>query len=127
MITIKLIEDDSEIEYKLPSKMKVCSRCEGYGSHLTPSIGQHAYSREEFEESFYDPEDQEQYFKRGGIYDVPCEVCHGNNVISIPNEDACDREQFVILQKYLLQESERKHMEEQDRLVMRMEQGYYEG
>ena len=50
---IKFTEvDDSgeEIEHELPSKFEVCSECEGNGTHLAPSIGEHAYSAEEFNE-----------------------------------------------------------------------------
>ena len=79
-------DDGEEVEYSLPSKNEVCSRCEGYGTHLNPSIGEHAYTREEFEESF-DYEEQEEYFKRGGRYDVTCEECRGKRVIEVPDEN----------------------------------------
>jgi len=82
-------QEGNEIAASLPGKNEVCSKCEGHGTHLNPSIGEHAYSAEEFYDSFPEEEDREQYFQRGGIYDVPCEKCHGKNVILVVDEDAC--------------------------------------
>src|SRR3954471_21354083 len=82
-------DDGEEIEASLPAKMEVCYRCSGHGSHLHPAIGEHAYSVEEFYESFSEPEDREEYFRHGGIYDVACEVCHGQNVIPVVDGEAC--------------------------------------
>lgn len=56
--------------------------------HLTPSIGEHAYSAEEFAEE-YDDEEREQYFARGGMYDITCLDCEGNKVVSAVDEEAC--------------------------------------
>jgi len=78
-----------ETEYVLPGRFEVCPRCEGHGTHLTPSIGEHAYSAEEFNETFWEPEDRAEYFRRGGMYDVDCETCRGKRVILVPDEDAC--------------------------------------
>lgn len=99
------ITDDSgnEVEHMLPSKREVCSRCDGEGSHLTPSIGEHAYSQEEFEESFSTDEEKEDYFKRGGIYDVACEVCDGENVEDVVDEEHCDP---VLLKAYHKQQAD---------------------
>ena len=78
----------NECEEELPSYRIVCPRCEGYGTHLNPSMASHAYSATEFDESF-DDEQKDQYFKRGGRYDVQCEECQGEKVIDVPDEDAC--------------------------------------
>jgi hypothetical protein len=92
-ITVKTFDDDGdEIELTLPAKNEVCDRCEGHGTHLNPSIGEHAYTPEEFEDSF-DEEGREEYFKHGGIYDVACEVCKGNKVVPVVNEDALNDEE----------------------------------
>lgn len=80
-------DDGEEIKIDLPAKNEVCDRCEGFGTHLTPSIGEHAYSREEFEEAFSDEENRAQYFQRGGIYDVTCEGCRGNKVVLVVDEE----------------------------------------
>lgn len=83
-------ETEEEVTVPLPHKNEVCPRCEGVGTHLTPSIGNHAYSREEFDEAF-EPgsEEREAYFSRGGRYDVTCEKCGGKNVILVVDEAAC--------------------------------------
>lgn len=86
---VSYYDGEDEITISLPHVFEVCSRCQGHGTHLTPSIGMHAYSMEEFQESFYDEEDREQYFTRGGIYDVTCEICHGERVVAVVDENAC--------------------------------------
>ena len=94
-------EDGNEVEHELPAKMEVCSRCQGYGTHLTPSIGEHAYSMEEFEESFSTDEEKEDYFTRGGAYDVSCEVCDGKRVEEVVDDEACSEEPLkALLDKY---------------------------
>lgn len=79
--TLTIEHEDRTLEYVLPAKFEVCGRCEGHGSHLTPSIGMHAYSAEEFAEEFADGEDRDAYFTRGGKYDVTCEICKGLRVV----------------------------------------------
>jgi DnaJ-class molecular chaperone len=73
--------DGREYTHEWPAKFAVCDDCEGHGTVLTESIRQHAYSREEFEEAFDDDESREAYFKRGGMFDVPCPTCKGNRVV----------------------------------------------
>ncbi len=88
-ITVKFYDaEGDEVSAVLPAKHVVCSRCEGHGTHLNPSIGNHAYTSEEFHDSF-DDEEAEEYFKRGGRYDVTCEVCKGKNVVLVVDEEAC--------------------------------------
>lgn len=81
-------DDGDEVELELPAKHEVCARCQGHGTHLNPSIGEHAYTAEEFEESF-DDEGREEYFRHGGRYDVMCEECHGKRVVLVVDVDAC--------------------------------------
>lgn len=98
MIEFTITDDEgNEVVHELPSKREVCSRCDGEGTHLTPSIGEHCYSAEEFEESFSTDEEQESYFRRGGIYDVTCEVCDGKRVEEVVDEECCDP---VLLKAY---------------------------
>lgn len=122
-------EEGDEVEHTFPSTNEVCHRCEGYGTHLTPSIGEHAYSMEEFNESFDDEEDRAAYFQRGGKYDVQCEVCHGNKVVEVVDEDKVSRlseEEKALYAQY--QESEEQHArwDAEDRATYRMESGYRE-
>lgn len=79
-------EMEVERELVLPATFEVCGRCEGHGTHLNPSIGEHAYSQEEFDEAFDDDESREAYFKRGGMYDVQCQECHGKRVVAVLDE-----------------------------------------
>lgn len=80
-------ESNSGREHQLPGEYVVCERCEGHGTHLHPAIGGHAYTVEEFRETF-DEDEAGEYFKRGGIYDVPCEVCGGARVVVEVDEPA---------------------------------------
>ncbi len=109
-ITITYINSNGdEVSENLPSKNEVCERCEGHGTHLNPSIGNHAYTAEEFQDSF-DDEQQEQYFRRGGIYDVKCEECGGRNVVQVVDREATmTEEQKAHLVAY------DAHMEEEER------------
>ena len=122
-ITITYTNDDGdEIEVKLPAKKEVCPRCEGHGTHLTPSIGEHAYSAEEFYEAFSEEEDRAEYFKRGGIYDVTCHECKGQNVIDVVDEDACTSdEQKAHLAAWENEEEEHARYEAEARAEARME------
>ena len=124
-ITIFNDEDDSEVEYSLPAKNEVCDRCEGTGYHLTPSIGEHAYSSEEFYEAFDDEEDREQYFKRGGIYDVVCYTCKGKNVVLVVDESRLDINQKEIFEQYKAQREQHARECYEDAYTMRMENGGY--
>jgi predicted methyltransferase len=100
-MTFTYYDDGEEVEASLPAKNEVCSFCEGTGFHLTRSIGEHAYSMEEFYEAFDEPEDREEYFRRGGRYDVECETCHGKNVVLCVDEKACrSDEEKALLKKY---------------------------
>ena len=84
-------DDGDEDVHELPSKFEVCSRCEGHGTHLHPDIGSHGYSSQEFAEEF-DDEEREQYFMHGGRYDVTCESCGGNRVVSVVDEETCEKD-----------------------------------
>lgn len=113
-------EDGDETEHDLPSKFEVCHRCEGHGTHLNPAIGEHAYTREEFEESF-DEEGREEYFRRGGIYDVTCHECKGRRVVPVVDESclsAGQKEVFARLQK---QKEERARWAAEERAERMME------
>lgn len=68
----------------VPSRKQVCGDCEGHGTVLNPSMRYHAYTAEDLQD--WDDQDREEYFKRGGIYDVTCPTCNGRNVV-----DAIDR------------------------------------
>jgi len=77
-----------ELEHELPTRREVCPGCDGHGTRLCDGMRGHAYTAEEFEESF-DDEQAEEYFKHGGRYDVTCSECQGERVIDAVDEDAC--------------------------------------
>lgn len=113
-------ETEEEIEAELPTKNEVCSRCEGYGKHLHPDIGGHAYTMEEFNDSF-DDEEKGEYFKRGGRYDVQCEECGGNKVVQVVDEDQCTTEkQKLLLKLYYAKEEQSAMFAAQDAHERRM-------
>lgn len=95
-------EDEEAVEHtaQLPARFEVCTRCEGHGTHLHPSIGQHAYSMEEFNEAFDDDESRQAYFERGGMYDVPCEECHGKRVVAVVDVKALKRQDPALYARY---------------------------
>ena len=69
----------------VPARFEVCPDCEGDGSVLIAAIREHAYSREEFEESFPDDEDREAYFCPGSYLHEPCPTCEGRRVAEVPD------------------------------------------
>ena len=103
-------ENGDEVVHHLPAKHEVCRRCEGHGTHLTPSIGEHCYTQEEFEREFCDEEAREAYLTRGGMLDVTCLDCNGKNVVPVVDRSACTTEEL----KAVLNEYDRQAREERD-------------
>lgn len=106
-VTIYDEDDDIEREVELPACYEVCPDCEGHGSHLTPSIRNHAYSMEEFNDAFYEDDEKEEYFKRGGRYDVVCGTCSGKRVVLVVDERHLSPEQRKDYELWLGQEHDR--------------------
>lgn len=106
--------DDGESEprvLELPGKHVVCGTCEGHGTHLRPGMRDHAYTAEEFAESF-DEESAAEYFRRGGIYDVQCETCKGLRVVVVIDRGAVvTAEQREALAAWKEQERDRREYE----------------
>jgi len=125
-ITLTYLNDDGdEIELDLPSHMDVCGDCQGHGTVMNESMRNHAYSSEEFYEAFPEDEDREQYFKRGGIYDVQCPTCHGKNVVPVVDEEKLSEEQKAQYKEYLKYSYEMARCDAEDRATRRAEDGYY--
>jgi hypothetical protein len=124
MITLKWYDDNGdEVESTFPSVNEVCYECQGDGFVLCEGMRGHAYSTEAFADSF-DDEEQEQYFRRGGMYDQVCDVCHGKNVIPIVDEEHLTETQKVEYEAWLEYEGQRLQNEAEDRATMRAENGY---
>lgn len=126
MSTIQLTVENDEGEAEtmdLPSIMEVCCDCEGHGSVLCDGMRGHAYSAEEFYESFDDEEDREAYFTRGGKYDVQCSTCKGKNVVPVVDEEHLTPEQKVFYKLYEEAQERRARYDAEDRATRRMESG----
>lgn len=115
------IYGESDAVHTLPAHKVVCTTCDGEGSILNPSIGEHAYTAEEFNEEFSDEGDEydedtgelvfagserSQYFQRGGMFDIQCPDCKGKNVVKAISVGLLDEEQKVVYDLYLKQEEE---------------------
>ena len=118
---ITVYGSDSDVVHNLPAHKVVCTKCDGEGSVLNPSIAEHAYTAEEFNEEFSDEGDEydeetgelvfagserSQYFQRGGMFDIPCPDCKGKNVVLAISVNALNEEQKAFYALYLKQEEE---------------------
>ncbi len=92
-------EVDFEEEIRLPAKYVVCSRCEGKGTHVNPSIDGHGITAEEWNGPDWSEEDKENYLT--GFYDVACYECSGKRVTLAVDEDACDKKLYEEYVNYL--------------------------
>jgi len=125
MIEITYENDEGEeVSVELPSKMEVCDECNGETYVLREGMRGHAYSAEEFAESF-DEEEQAEYFTRGGIYDEICPCCKGKNVIPVVDEEKLTPEQKVHFTAWEESEAQKARWNAEDARTMRMESGYY--
>jgi len=86
-------EVEVEDTYELPCKYVVCSRCNGKGTHVNPSIDGNGITSSEWAE--WDDEEKDHYMS--GAYDVSCEECHGLRVVPEVDAERCDP---VILKAY---------------------------
>jgi predicted methyltransferase len=113
-------DQGEEITRELPARNVVCPGCDGHGTHLNRNIGEHAYTAEEFRESF-DEEEAREYFTRGGIYDVTCETCGGRRVVPVVDRDAADPEVLKLYDEIQKEEAEYRAMcRSEDRMLRAM-------
>ena len=71
-------EDEAYYKILMPTKRRICWKCDGKGTHVNPSIDGHGLTREDFDE---DPDFKEAYMR--GDYDIQCTTCKGEKVISV--------------------------------------------
>lgn len=83
------LDDDSTVN--LPARNELCWRCDGDGTHDT--VG--AMTAEEFHE--HGEEFAVDYF--AGRYDKPCEVCGGDKVLRVPDEERCNPEHLALYRR----------------------------
>ena len=87
-ITVDIWSDDETTFIEtvvLPTRFEVCGLCDGEGKHVNPSIDHNGISASEFHD---DPEFAESYFS--GVYDIPCNECHGKRVVKALDRNSCD-------------------------------------
>jgi hypothetical protein len=110
--------DGTEVECSLPGKFEVCTRCEGRGSYVNPSIDGHGLTAEDMAE---DPDFAEAYFD--GVYDVPCAICHGARVVPRPDLARWTFAQKRLYVGYLHAEEESRRDWESERWLRMAESG----
>jgi hypothetical protein len=108
-------EEQVEFEVTLPAKFEVCPTCKGRGKHVNRNIDGNGLTREDFDE---DPDFEEAYFR--GDYDVPCEQCDGNRVISMVDEAQANPK---LLKLYQNEQQADAEFRAEDRYWMRLESG----
>lgn len=105
-----VIFDDEENEIRIKTKYEVCPRCWGEGRHTNPSIDGNGITQSEMDELGEDF--AEDYFS--GAYDVLCEECKGNRVVSVPDKENNTKETLAAYDDY-------EYEKYQDREMHRME------
>lgn len=62
------------------AKLALCPRCGGHGTHANPSLD--GMTGEDLDEMGPERDEFiEEYTRRGGMYDVICERCHGEKTV----------------------------------------------
>ena len=115
-------EDDVSRVVELPAAFDVCGECDGHGSHLTEGMRGHAYTADEFNDSF-DEVEAAEYFKRGGRYDVVCAECKGLRVVQVVDESRLTAEQREDYEQFQEQAAQREHEARLDAITRRRECG----
>ena len=118
-------DENEEVVLVFPAVMEVCPECEGEGHVLCDGMRGHAYSAEEFYESF-DEDERVEYFTRGGMYDQQCPLCHGKNVIPVVDEEHLTEHQKLEYEVWCEYDERRAMYDAQDRATRYAENGYRE-
>jgi hypothetical protein len=103
----------------LPAQFVVCDECRGKGSHLVEGMRGAVYTWRDFEE---DPDFRNDYF--GGAYDVPCETCHGERLVTVPEREALTRSEARFLDMVERVQFEREREEAYLEAERRAEMGW---
>lgn len=109
-----VLYDDEGVQLtRLPTRMEVCPRCHGTGTHVNPSVDGAGISTSD--ECWDDDDFRSAYF--GGVYDVTCEVCDGRNVVPVLDEDRIEPQ---VLAQWEAQERERYECDQIGRMERMM-------
>ena len=91
MNTILYMDDGTEKQ--LPTKNEVCGNCRGEGSHVNRAIDGNGITSSEMDEILHDdPEFLDNYMS--GVYDVPCDECHGKRVVPVVDRSRVSDEEW---------------------------------
>lgn len=108
-LTFTVYDGDEEYEVTIPALREKCDRCDGVGTHDPPEFSG-GVSSDDFAE---DPDFAEMYMAR--VYDVPCEQCHGERIVLVPDRehaDPIDLEKWDDKQQYEAEcRAERRHQQ----------------
>jgi hypothetical protein len=120
---VKVYDSDGEEEvtHTIPAKWEICSRCEGSGSHVNPSIDGHGITSDEWNGPDWDDESRETYMSGG--YDVACEAgCQGGKVL-VPDPDGASAKAKEVIARYQGQQEEEARDRAADARTLYMESG----
>ncbi len=97
-LSFQVINDEGdEVTLRLPAHTEVCPRCHGEGKHVNPSIDGNGITESD-RMDWADDDFMEAYV--AGVYDVPCEECHGANVVLVVDEKRCNPEDLALYQAH---------------------------
>jgi hypothetical protein len=113
-----LTKNGLELKVTMPAKYEVCSRCEGRGTHVNPSIDGNGLTAADFSE---DPDFEEAYFS--GRYDVQCEQCRGLRVVPEVDDPRLTKRQRFIFERWLKQQALEARFRAEDRMTRFWENG----
>lgn len=106
---IQIPDPESDGYINLRTHFIVCPTCKGKGTQMNPSIANHVYTREDFDE---DPEFAENYF--GNTYDISCLECRGIRVVPEPDPELNSQEDLEKYQLYLRDKYEAEYEQYQE-------------
>ncbi len=114
-----------EIEHELPACWAICTRCNGEGEHVNPSVDGHGITFDEWEED-WDDEGREMYLNGG--YNVPCEAACKAGKVLVVDEHKCNAEpRKALLKRYNTMLSEQARERAADLRTLFFESGGTEG
>lgn len=108
--TVTLHADDGDVA--LPGVNVICSRCDGEGHTVNPSID--GFTMDEIYEDFGPDADEFIDDYLGGRYDVTCDECGGRGIVVKVDETRCDpallaeyqRQEHEVAESYAMQRAE---------------------
>lgn len=105
-------EDDegNELIEQIPAVWKICSTCEGHGSH-SRDFG--AITSDEWNGPDWDDESRETYLSGG--YDKSCEDCKGSGKVMIPDESTTEPELYQRYMEWLSERAHQRYIEKRER------------